>query len=169
MIGYQHIFDLLPAHQLQHGFWYHSKPLACGFHFLKHHAQESSVSRRMAPKLAQSQHSLISDMLRSKSFKTHEIAGVAGCSARSVYAIKSNIRQYGSTKAPSNVGGRPRSITPAMFDALCERLLEKPDLCHDEMVLFFLDEFSTRVTTSSIGRSLRSHSVVPEVILGTQD
>jgi hypothetical protein len=72
----------------------------------------------MAPKLVQSQHSLIRDMVRSKSFKAHEIAGVAGCSARSVYAIKSNIRQYGSAKALSNDGGRPRSITLAMFDAL---------------------------------------------------
>jgi hypothetical protein len=44
-----------------------------------------------------------------------------------------------------------------MFDALCEHLLEKPDLCQDEMVLFFLDDFSTRVSTFSIGRMLRSH------------
>jgi transposase len=66
-------------------------------------------------------------MCYAVSFKAHEIAEVAGCSARSVYAIKSNIRRYGSTKAPPN-GGRPRSITP-MFDALRERLLEKYGLC----------------------------------------
>lgn len=110
----------------------------------------------MAPKLAQSQHSLISDMLRSKSLKAHEIVGVAEYSIRSVYAIKSNIRRYGSTKALSNVGGRPRSITPAMFEALRERLLEKPGLCQDEMVLFLLDEFKTQVSSFSIGRALRS-------------
>jgi hypothetical protein len=46
----------------------------------------------------------------------------------------------------------------AMFDALRERLLEKPDLCQDEIVLFCLDDFSTRVSTSSISRMLRSHS-----------
>jgi hypothetical protein len=34
---------------------------------------ESLVSR-MAPRLAQSKHSLISDMLGSKSYKAHEIA-----------------------------------------------------------------------------------------------
>jgi transposase len=110
----------------------------------------------MARKLAKSQHSQIKGMLRSKSFKAHEIAGTTECSVRSVYTIKSNLRQYGSTKAPSNGGGRPRSITPAMFDALCERLLEKPDLYLDEMVLFLLDEFGVQVSTQSIRRALRS-------------
>jgi hypothetical protein len=96
-------------------------------------------------------------MLRSKSFKAYKIVGVAGYSARSVYAVKSNIRQYGSTTALSNVSGQPRSITPAIFDTLCERLLENPDLCQGEMVLFYLDDFRTQVSTASIGRILRSH------------
>jgi transposase len=95
----------------------------------------------MAPNLAQSQRSLISDMLRSKSFKAHEIAQAAECSVRSVYAIKSNIRLYGSTKSPPNGGGRPRNVTPVMGDALREYLLENPDTYQDEMVLFLLDEF----------------------------
>jgi hypothetical protein len=86
--------------------------------FCKHHARESSASR-MAPRLTQSKHSLISDMLGSKSFKAHEIAEVAGCSIRSVHAIKSNLRQYGTTKAPPNGGGRPRDVTPPTFDAMC--------------------------------------------------
>lgn len=94
-------------------------------------------------------------MLQRKSFKAHQIAGVAECSARSVCAIKSNVRQYGSTRVPSNVGGRPRSITPAMSNALYEHLLEKPDLYQDEMVLFLLDEFDIQVSTQSIGRMLR--------------
>ena len=33
-----------------------------------------------------------------------------------------------------------------MLDALCEYLLEKPDLFRDEVVLFVLDEFNTHVT-----------------------
>ena len=85
--------------------------------------------------------SLINDMLTSKSLKAHEIVEVAGCSPRSVRAIQSNLRQYGTTKAPPNGGGCPRDITPPMFDALRERLLEKPGLCRDEMQLFLLDEF----------------------------
>lgn len=110
----------------------------------------------MAPKLAESQHSLISDMLCRKSMKAHEIAAVAECSLRSVYAIRSNTRRYGSTTAPPIVGGRPRSITPVMLDALYEHLIEKPDLYHDEMALFLLDEFGIEVSTQSIGRTLRS-------------
>ena len=112
----------------------------------------------MMPRFAQSKHSLISDMLRSKSFKAYIIAEVAGCSTHSVYAIKSNIQLYGTTKAPPNDSGRPPSITPPMFDALYECLFEKPGLCQDEIVLFLLlDEFNIQVSTFSIGRVLRSH------------
>jgi transposase len=110
----------------------------------------------MAPNLAESQHAMIGDMISSKLFKANEIAGAASCSSRSVYAIKSNIQCFGATKAPSNGGGRPRSVTPPMLDALCEHLLEKPGLCQDEMVLFLLDEFNIQVSTFSIGRALRS-------------
>lgn len=73
-----------------------------------------------------------------------KIADVVGCSERFVFAIQSNLRHFGSTKAPSNGVGRPRSITPPMLDALCEYLLEKPNLYRDEIVLFLLDEFNTR-------------------------
>jgi hypothetical protein len=43
-----------------------------------------------------------------------------------------------------------------MIEALCERLLEKPDLYQDEMVVFLLDEFRVLVTTYSISRALAS-------------
>ncbi len=79
-------------------------------------------------------------------------------------AIKSNIRCFGSTKAPSNGVGRPRSITPPKLDALCEYLLEKPGLYHDEMVLFVLDKFNTHVTASSIGRALKSRGWTKKTI-----
>ena len=42
-----------------------------------------------------------------------------------------------------------------MLDALCKCLLEKPDLYHDEMVYFLLDEFDIEVLTQSVGRALR--------------
>ena len=109
----------------------------------------------MAPNLAESQHAQIRDMILSNR-PAAEIADVVGCSERSVFAIKSNPRGFGSTKAPSNGVGRPRSITPPMLDALCEHLLEKPGLYQDEIVLFVLDEFNTHVTGSSIGRALKT-------------
>jgi hypothetical protein len=113
--------------------------------------------RKMAPKLVQSQYSLISDMLRSKSFKAHEITRVAECSVCSVYRIKSNIRLYSSTEGLSNSGRQPRNVTPVIGDALYKYLLEKPDTYQDEMLLFLLDEFGGQpVSTQSIKRQLKS-------------
>jgi transposase len=109
----------------------------------------------MAPVLAESQHMQIHDMILDER-PTAEIANVVGCSQRSVFGIKSNIRCFGSTRAPTNGAGRPRTITPPMLDALCEYLLEKPGLYQDEMVLYILDEFEMCVTASSIGRALKS-------------
>jgi hypothetical protein len=37
-----------------------------------------------------------------------------------------------------------------MLSALLERLIEKPELYQDEMVIFLYDEFDLLVTTSSI-------------------
>jgi hypothetical protein len=34
-------------------------------------------------------------------------------------------------------------VTPLMLEALCDRLLEKPDLYVDEMAVFLWDEFET--------------------------
>ena len=90
----------------------------------------------MAPNLAKLQHALIEDMSHSKQFKAEEIADVARCSPRAIYRIKKNLRCFGSTKAPPNGVGRPRSITPPMLDALCKYLLDKPWLYQDEMVDF---------------------------------
>ena len=117
----------------------------------------------MAPNLADSQHVQIHDMTLGNC-PPAEIAKDVGCSERSVFAIQSNLRHVGSTKAPSNGVGRPRSITPSMLDALCEYLLEKPDLYRDEMVLFLLDEFNTRVTPSSVGRALKSRGWTKKTI-----
>jgi hypothetical protein len=62
---------------------------------------------RIALNLAESQHTMIGDMICSKLFKANEIAGAASCSSCSVYTIKSNIQCFGSTKASSNGGRQP--------------------------------------------------------------
>lgn len=110
----------------------------------------------MAPHLAKSQVALITDMLLSGLFTSSEIATAANCSIRGVGRIRSNIRYYGTPQAPQNRGGRKRSITPTMLDALCEHLVEKSWLYQSEMILFLLDEFNVCVTASNIGRALRS-------------
>ncbi|OGE46893.1 hypothetical protein PENARI_c093G01652 [Penicillium arizonense] len=58
---------------------------------------------------------------------TAEIAKAAHCTPRSISTARSNLRCFGSVKAPPNGIGRRRTITPPMLEALCERLLEKPD------------------------------------------
>jgi transposase len=110
----------------------------------------------MAPNLAVSQHDLIRDMILDQTLTTTEMATNAGCSERSIKAIKSNLAHFNSTKAPANGVGRRRSITPLMLDALCEHLLEKPGLYQEEMVVFLWDEFDVLVSTFSISRSLKA-------------
>jgi len=110
----------------------------------------------MAPNLADCQHNLIHDMIISRSLTTKQMADVVGCSLRSVKRIRSNVRYFGTTKAPFNGGGRPRSMTRPMINALCDYLLEKPDLYLDEMVVFLWDEFHVLVTKSTISRRLSS-------------
>jgi transposase len=84
------------------------------------------------------------------------MAEVASCSKRSIKAIRSNLYYFGTTKAPPNSGGRPSSITPSMLEALCEHLLEKPELYQDEMAVFLCDGFEVLVSTFSISRALAS-------------
>src|SRR2546423_1862146 len=110
----------------------------------------------MAPNLAASQRQLIHDMIVSKLLTAAQMADVAGCSIRSVKYIRSNLRSFGTVKAPWNGAGRPRSITPSMLEALREHLLEKPGLHLDEMVVYLWDEFEVLVTTSTISRTLKS-------------
>jgi transposase len=97
-------------------------------------------------------------MILDNSLKTYEMANVAECSERSIKAIRSNFRCFGSTKAPPNGGGRLRSISPLMLKSLCEYLLEKLDLYLEEMVLFLWDEFEVLVLTHSISKALKSIS-----------
>lgn len=69
------------------------------------------------------------------------MAQAAGYSKRTILRISSNIRLFSGVKAPSNKGGRPRSLTPVMLEGLCDHLLEKPNLYLDEIAIFLWDEF----------------------------
>jgi len=69
----------------------------------------------MAPNLKPAKRILIRDMIEDGGFKSDEIAEAASCTDRTVKAIDRNLRLFGSTTAPLNRGGRPRSITPAML------------------------------------------------------
>lgn len=110
----------------------------------------------MAPRLAASQHEMIRDMMVGSSLKSIDLAAAAGCSDRTIRNIRSNLRCFGSTNAPPNRGGRRRRITPVMLEALKDKLLEKPGMYQDEMVLFLYDEFDILVNISAVSRALAS-------------
>jgi hypothetical protein len=82
-----------------------------------HHDQYLVVPSLAMCRFCRHRH-LIQDMIFDKKLKTNEMADIADCSERSINAIRSNLHYYGNTKAPPNGGGRPRSITPLMLEAL---------------------------------------------------
>lgn len=87
----------------------------------------------MAPRLAPSQLVMIRDMISSKSLTTPQMAEAADCSKRSIITISANLCMFGEVRAPLIPGGRPRVISPVILEALCDHLLENPDLYLDEM------------------------------------
>lgn len=87
----------------------------------------------MAPNLSKAQYTLILDMLAVNVFTCVQITDAAECDIESVRRIRRNIRYFGTGRAPENVGGISPSLTPPMFDALYEHLLEKPDQYLEEM------------------------------------
>jgi transposase len=99
---------------------------------------------------------MIHDMIISNELTAPQMADAAGCSVRAVKYIRSNLRAFGSVEAPWNGGGRPRSVTPIMLDALQEHLLEKPDRYLGEMAVFLRDEFGALIPTSTISRTLKA-------------
>jgi transposase len=99
---------------------------------------------------------MIKDMILDSSLKAVEMAAAAGCSDRTIRNKRSNMRCFGSTEAPPNRGGRRRRITPVMLDALREKLLEKPGMYQDEMLVFLWDEFDILVNASAVSRALAS-------------
>src|SRR5580704_9367556 len=98
---------------------------------------------------------MIRDMIISKC-ENVEIAKAVPCSLVTGRHLRLNLQGYGSTKAPPNGGGRKRSITPPMLDALREYLQKRPRSYQYEMKDFLQKEFEVPVTTSSIGRALAS-------------
>lgn len=62
---------------------------------------------------------------------------------------------FGSVRTPPVKCERPRRLTTAMMDALCDHLLEELDLYLHEMQVFLLDELCLYVSTSTVSNALR--------------
>jgi len=88
----------------------------------------SSQYPEMALYLAKSQIDLIISMNSSELFINPEIAAAINRNTRRIRRIRSNILYYNIYRAPRNSGGRTRSITLIILDALYKYLLEKPKL-----------------------------------------
>ncbi|KAK4453047.1 hypothetical protein QBC34DRAFT_376501 [Podospora aff. communis PSN243] len=114
----------------------------------------------MAPNLTLHKRVLIQSIVNSKlqgddDLKDDEIADVAGCSARAVRRIRSNLLRFGTMTAPPNGAGRPKTIDPPMLTALCDQLSLNPCMRLEDMADFLRSEFDVDVTRFSIGRSLK--------------
>jgi transposase len=107
-----------------------------------------------------SQHILIQGIIESKlqgeEAPADELtANLATCSLRAVRRHRSNLLQFGSTKAPSNGSGRPKSITPHMLTALCDQLSINSSMSFKDMAAFLRKDFDVEVTRFSIRRALK--------------
>ena len=109
----------------------------------------------MAPNLSTSKHEKLQKLILAGILQDVEIAEEVPCSVRTVVSVRSNLKIFGSTKAPSNGCGRPPSIPEHMAMALLEHLIIKQHLYSDEMADFFWDHFEAAVSTDSIYRILR--------------
>lgn len=110
----------------------------------------------MARKLPALTHERIQYMIENGGFTVRQIAADANCSRDAVKAIKRNLRNFGSTRAPARRSGRRSSITSEIRDALLAKLDKHPELYLEEMVAHIWDDFRVRVTKSSVSRTLRS-------------
>jgi hypothetical protein len=63
---------------------------------------------------------------------------------------------FDSTRGPFNGAGRPRLITIVILDALREKLLEKPGMYQDEMVVFLYDKSDVMFNVSAVCHGLKS-------------
>jgi len=114
----------------------------------------------MAPHLALSQHVLIQSIIESKllgeAAPTDELtAQLATCSLRAVRRYRSNLLHFGSTKAPPNSSGRPKTITPYMLTALRDKLSVNPSMRFKDMAAFLHKDFDVDVSRFSIRRALK--------------
>lgn len=108
----------------------------------------------MAPNLSKTRHAEIEYMIDA-GFTDVAIGGALECSRNAVGHIRRNLQDFGHTKAPRNPSGRPRSLTPAMREAILEYLRVWPDRYLDELVVYLADEFDILVSESTICRELK--------------
>jgi hypothetical protein len=72
-------------------------------------------------------------------------SGVAGCSERTIWLGLPTFASLAQLTYPVTGAGRSRFVTSEMLNAICERLVEKPGLYPDELMVSVHDEFDVLV------------------------
>lgn len=91
----------------------------------------------MAPNLAASQHELTHGLIESSSLTDRQKSKLAGCSEGRYDDTERTSDASGRPGPPPGRPGRPRSVTPPMLNALCDRLVKKSTLyCKQRKALF---------------------------------
>lgn len=107
----------------------------------------------MAPNLGPAQHENLRDRILHSSLSDDQIAQKVKRSSRTVRAARSNLRWFGSTKAPSNGGGRQSDVTPPMRTALRDHL-KHPGSYIDDLATLQWYSFEEVVSKHSIRTAL---------------
>jgi hypothetical protein len=127
-----------------------------------HSSADSSITTLtttiMAPNLALHKRVLIQSIIDSKlqgddGPKDDEIAEITGCTARAVRRIRSNLLRFGTTTAPPNGAGLPKTIAPPMLTALYGQLSLNPCMGLEDMAAFLRKDFDADVMRFSISRA----------------
>ena len=104
----------------------------------------------MAPRMGTYQHALVEDLLWL-GVTWAECASTAGCTTRSITAIRRNLRIFGSTRAPPNGEGGQFLLSNRMIVVILMRLEEKPTLFSDELQWLIYDIFSVVISSDVNG------------------
>jgi len=108
----------------------------------------------MAPNLATHDHHQLV-LLNAAGLSKAAISQAIGCSEKTVSNTRVTMRNYGNPRAPRNKPGPPRCITPAVGEAILERLRVKPDLYRDEIVSYLEEVFETPFSVNQVSRFLK--------------
>lgn len=99
---------------------------------------------------------MIRDMVVNGSLTNESMADVAHCSKRTISARRGKHLCGADHAPPQNRGGRLRSLTRRMEDALRQQLFAYPGLQLEELVAFLWKEFRHLSTTLTVSMYLKS-------------
>lgn len=110
----------------------------------------------MAPTLDNDQHLLLQSMLLSGRYTGLQIVNMVKCSERSVRSARSNLQNFGSTRAPNNGAGRHQKMTAIMIEVLCEHLEKNPITIQSELPSFVEETSVIKISACRIVEALSS-------------